>query len=151
MKFTEKKKSALMVASAVLWLVIMILGVTGNGSVGLYFTVLLTACYGVFGASLNDTLNKKLLVYPIAVWMVMMIVCIWGMNYYYYLFQGTTPTFTILGFHPSYAFVVLLFWIGAVIAWSVGLYASRKDWLSDKAWEDFLKKIERIDAQEGEK
>lgn len=149
MKFSDKNVSAVMVIIALLWIIIMIFGVTGNGGIGLYFTVALTCAYAVLGTVQKGNISKKLLIYPIGVWALAQVICIIGMNYYEALFRGIRPTFTILGMHPSYAFVVIFFWLAGVATWSVGLWIYRKEWLSASVWDDFINEIKTIDAKEG--
>jgi hypothetical protein len=150
MRLTESGKTVIIVLTAILWVIITALGVTENGSTGLYFTVLLTACYAIIGGAYhNGNVNVTLLTFPVISWAVGQVICVAGMNYYYYLFKGVRPTFTVLGFHPSYAFVVLIFWVWSVICWGGGLYALRKTWLSNNEWDEFEKTMKAIDAKEG--
>jgi hypothetical protein len=149
MNFSEKASTGLMVIIGLLWLAIMVLGASGHGPEGLYFALALTTAYGIYGASQNKKIDKALLFYPVILYAVLEVIYIIGMVYYETRFRGVKPDFTVLGFHPSYFFLVLFFWLGGVFTWAVGLYALRKRWLSDEVWETFKKKITEIDSKGG--
>jgi hypothetical protein len=135
----------------VLWVIITVLGAMNMVETGFFLTVALTVCYGILGAIHGGSINKKILLYPILLWVVLMVISIVGMNYYQDRFSGIRPAFTILGLHPSFAFVVFFNWIGGILTWTAGFYIFRNEWLSENAWNNFMKEIKRIDAIEGAK
>jgi hypothetical protein len=149
MNFSEKAATGLMIIIGLLWLAIMVAGVTGNGLAGLYFAVALTTAHGIYGASQNRKIDKALLFYPVILYAILEVIYILGMGYYEKIFRGVKPDFTVLGFHPSYFFLILFFWLGGVVTWAAGLYALRKRWLADEVWEMFKKKIMEIDSNGG--
>ena len=148
MKISENGTSVIMGIVAILWIIIAILGALSMVEVGFYFTVALTASYGILGAVHGGAINKKILFYPITIWAILMIISIFGMNYYQAQFLGVRPSFTILGFHPSFAFVIFFNWIGGILTWTLGFYIFRNLWLSENSWNEFLDEIKKIDALE---
>jgi len=149
MKLSEKASTGVILVSTLCWLAIAIFGVLGKGQIGMYFTVILSCCYPILGTRAAGEVDNKLLFYPIVLWAIAQFICIIGMNYYEALFRGVKPSFTILGMHPSYAFVAIFFWLLSVATWSVGIYVMRKNWLSQERWDSFLKKINDLNAKEG--
>jgi hypothetical protein len=58
------------------------------------------------------------------------------------------PDFTILGFHPSFSWTVILYWIGGVLTLTLGFVALKDEWLSEKDWEEFKGKVQKIDERQ---
>ena len=54
------------------------------------------------------------------------------------------PAFTVLGLHPSFAPVLLLYWIGGLLTLSLGFYLLQDEWLSQEDWEEFCQKAKKI-------
>jgi hypothetical protein len=64
------------------------------------------------------------------------------------MFAGVMPDFTILGFHPSFSWTVILYWIGGVLTLTLGFVALKDEWLSEKDWEEFKGKVQKIDERQ---
>ncbi len=58
--------------------------------------------------------------------------------------------FTVLGFHPSFAWIVFGYWLGGVAVLTVGFSLRKQAWLSDAQWEEFRETITRLNEQQGE-
>ena len=54
-----------------------------------------------------------------------------------------TPAFTILGMHPSFAAIVLGYFLAGVAALTGGFYLRRDRWFSDERWREFTAMVER--------
>lgn len=65
-------------------------------------------------------------------------------GYFGNLFAGVMPSFTFLGFHPSFAPTIFLYWIGGQPTLNLEFYLLQDEWLSEKYWEDFRKKVQSI-------
>ncbi|PKL24334.1 MAG: hypothetical protein CVV47_11360 [Spirochaetae bacterium HGW-Spirochaetae-3] len=138
-----------MVAIGLMWLAILYMGWKGVWLPAMVLSVFLMLAHMVMGAMHNGKLNKKFFVYPLLAWAVLWIASFLLSAYYADAFRGQVPTFTILGFHPSFAWTILTYWIGGILTLSVGLYACKDNWLSESDWETFKKEIAEIKAQGG--
>lgn len=145
----EKKKDVLIVLIALLWVSIAILGWKNMYMTGLFLSVALMLLHLVLGASVKGVLSKKFFVYPIVIWAVLWCLSFYLSNYYGELFAGQKPTFNILGFHPSFAWTVLTYWIGGVLTLTLGFVKFKDEWLSEAKWEEFKQKVKIIDEKEG--
>lgn len=144
------KRTGIIIFITVLWVFITISGWNGNWFSGLISSVVLMLLYMMLGAAQNGKLNKKLFLYPLLSWAVLWIAGFYFSKYYADVFAGRMPDFTVLGFHPSFAFTILTYWIGGVLTLTVGFYIFSDYWLSDKGWDNFKKKIEAINAAKEE-
>lgn len=147
----EKKKDLMIFLIAILWLAIAVLGWKDLYMPGLYLSVLLMLLHLILGASVNGTISKKFLFYPISIWAILWVVSFYLSDYYSKVFAGVIPDFTILGFHPSFAWTVLTYWIGGVLTLTIGFVVLKDEWLSDNDWDDFLLKVKRINEKKQEK
>jgi hypothetical protein len=64
------------------------------------------------------------------------------------MFEGIMPTFTILGFHPSFSWTIILYWIGGVLTLTLGFVKLKDEWLSEQDWEEFKKNVKKIDERQ---
>lgn len=81
------------------------------------------------------------------VWAILWVLSFILSDYHGKLFTGTMPSFTILGFHPSFAWTVITYWIGGVLTLTLGFVLYKDLWLSDEDWNNFIKKIGQIDGK----
>lgn len=145
----EKQKDLMIVLIALIWVIIAIAGWNNMYMVGLYLSVLLMFLHLVLGASVKGVISKKFLFYPIIIWAALWVISFALSNYYGNLFAGQTPTFNILGFHPSFAWTVLTYWLGGVLTLTLGFVKLKDEWLSDSDWDEFRKKVQSIDEKKG--
>ncbi|WP_130805626.1 hypothetical protein [Senegalia massiliensis] len=148
MKLSEKGITIIIILTTILWTVINVLGWSGNHMLGLYLGVILMLLYMVLGVANKGVVSKKFLFYPLAAWSITWIIGFFLANYYGIKFAGAMPSFTILGFHPSFAPVVFLYWIGGMLTLTLGFMFFKDEWMSDKDWNDFKEKIRVIKEQE---
>lgn len=144
------KKNGIIIFSTILWVVITLCGWSGHWFVGLISSVVLMLVYMMLGACKEGELNKKLFVYPLLSWAVLWSIGFYFSKYYADVFAGKMPDFTILGFHPSFAFTILTYWIGGVLTLTLGFYFLADYWLSDEDWNNFKKKIESMNTAKEE-
>jgi hypothetical protein len=137
------KKTPLIIVIALLWLACMYLGWEDNFVLGMCLGVILMLLHMVLGAAKNGILSKKLLIYPFGIWAVLWIVSFLCSKYYSDLFKGVMPNFTILGFHPSFAFTIFFYWIGGMLTLSLGFVLYKDEWLSEKEWKDFVARVHK--------
>lgn len=148
---SDKTSTIIILITTILWAVITFLGWTGHWLVGMFLGIPLMLSYMVLGSSKKGKFDKRILTYPMMPWVIL-----WGISFYlsyYYgsIFAGKIPNFTILGFHPSFAWTILTYWIGGVITLTIGFIVNKDKWLSDIEWQEFKYKINEINTKEGGK
>ena len=139
-----KYRTHVVLAMTVLWVAITLCGWFGKWYVGLYLSVLLMLLHMMLGAAQKGILSKKLLMYPLLTWGL-----VWGVGFYMAklnsdAFMNIPPSYTILGFHPSFAWIILCYWIGGVLTLTLGLVKYKDLWLSDTDWDDFIKTVKHL-------
>ena len=65
-------------------------------------------------------------------------------NYFAEAFSGHYPDFTVLGFHPSFAAIIVLFWIVPTLLMGFGFELVKDRWLSRERWEHFVQSISEL-------
>jgi hypothetical protein len=144
----SRQRTPIIVLIAILWLACIITGTTGHFVIGMCLGVVLMFLHLLLGTSKKGIISKKFLAYPLIIWAALWIVSFILSGYYATLFKGAMPTFTVLGFHPSFAPTVFLYWIGGQLTLNLGLYLFQDEWLSQKDWDDFCNEIKRLDGAE---
>lgn len=139
----SNKKTGIILLIGILWIVITILGWKEQYLAGMYLGVVLILLHLVLGAAKNGVLSLKIIVYPLLVFGVLWCASFYLSNYYAEIFSGRIPDFTIMGFHPSFAWTVLTYWLGGLATLTVGFVIFKNEWLSEKDWEDFKDKIKQ--------
>ncbi|NNF50639.1 MAG: hypothetical protein HKN65_12350 [Woeseiaceae bacterium] len=144
-----KKRSTetlLIVVSGLLWLAMVGLAAAGHWFAGLYALLGLLLVYGVLGTSHKGRFDLKLVAFPSLVWLVMWAAAFWLGNHYAELYAGRAPDFTVFGFHPSFAAIVVLFWVVPTLLMGFGFEAVKDRWLSQERWDEFLRRVHDTDA-----
>ena len=139
----SKCKDLFWILIAILWVVVIILGTTGQFVLGLVLCVPLMWLHMMLGFAKHDVVSKRAMIYPFGIWAVMFIICFILCGVYATKYAGVVPP-AFLGFHPSFAPVIFLYFIGGVLTISLGYYLFRNDWLDDETWEDFCKEANKI-------
>jgi hypothetical protein len=140
-------ETVLMIASAVLWLVMVGLAGAGHWLAALYVLLGLLLIYGVLGSSHKGRFDLRLVAFPSLVWLVMWAAAFGLGTYYSEAFAGQHPDFTILGFHPSFAAIIVLFWLLPTLLMGFGFEAVKDRWLSQERWDDFLRRVHGTDDE----
>ncbi len=148
MKLSEKNITTIIIITTIIWAVINVLGWLGNAMLGMYLGVVLMLLYMILGIARNGVVSKKFLLYPLLIWAITWIVSFYLADFYALKFAGVVPSFTVLGFHPSFASTVILYWIGGMLTLTLGFMIYRDEWLAKEDWDSFLKKIETIKEEE---
>jgi hypothetical protein len=138
-----KWKTVVIVLIAALWLGCMYLGWQNDFVPAMCLGVVLMLLHMLLGAAKGGVISRKLLVYPFGVWAVLWILSFIFSKYYSDLFAGVMPSFTIVGFHPSFAFTVFFYWIGGMLTLSLGFVLRRDEWLSEEDWKTFMNRVHR--------
>ena len=131
-------ETLLVVASAVLWLLMVGLAGAGQRFAGLYVLLGLLLIYGVLGASHKGRFDLRLVAFPTLIWLVMWAAAFWLGNHFAEAYAGQQPEFTVFGFHPSFAAIVVLFWIVPTLLMGFGFEAVKDRWLSQERWDAFV-------------
>lgn len=148
MKLSEKNVTSIIIFTTFLWAVINVLGWLNYHMIGMYLGVILMLMYMILGIAKKGFVSKKFLAYPLLIWVVTWILSFFLANYYGVKFAGVLPTFTILGFHPSFAPIVFLYWIGGMLTLTLGFMIYQDEWMSQTDWDDFKAKINAIKEEE---
>lgn len=141
MKLTQKSVDRMVLSTAVLWVLVIILALCGKGYEAIFPVVAIAAIHVLIGLSDRGVINKVLFWRIFIPWIVLFTIGISFMVYFETIFDGTAPSFYILGMHPALFFELFFYWIIPFILISGSLYIYRKSWLSDVRWNDFMKEI----------
>ncbi|HCX03627.1 MAG TPA: hypothetical protein DHM42_04005 [Clostridiales bacterium] len=144
----QGKRTPIIIAIALLWAAITVLGWYEMYMPGLFLGVILMFLHMVLGVSIKNKVSKKFLIYPLLPWAVIWAVSFYLSDIHSKMFAGVMPDFTILGFHPSFSWTVILYWIGGVLTLTLGFVALKDEWLSEKDWEEFKGKVQKIDERQ---
>ena len=147
----SNKRTALVIIIGLLWVIITVLGWKNQFMPGLYLSVVLMLLHMMLGSASKGRLDARFLLYPLGIWAVLWVVSFGLSKYFSDAFMGGMPDFTILGFHPSFAFTILTYWLGGVATLSLGFILLKDTWLSAKDWDEFKKTIAELQKQEGAK
>jgi hypothetical protein len=142
---TSRIETFLMVASAVLWVVMVGLAGAGHWLAALFVLLGLLLIYGVLGTSHKGRFDLRLVAFPTFLWLAMWAAAFWLGDHYAGAFAGRSPDFTILGFHPSFAAIIVLFWLVPTLLMGFGFEAVKDRWLSKERWEDFVRRVHEPD------
>ncbi len=134
--------------SGLLWLAMVGLASAGHWFAGLYALLGLLLVYGVLGTSHKGRFDLRLFAFPSIVWLVMWAAAFWLGNHYAQLYDGREPEFTVFGFHPSFAAIVVVFWIVPTLLMGFGFEAVKDRWLSQERWDEFLRRTQEVEQSD---
>jgi hypothetical protein len=143
-------ETLLVVTSAIVWLLMVGLAATGHWLAALFALLPLLLIYGVLGSSHKGRFDLRLVAFPTLLWLVMWAAAFWLGQHFAQAFAGRPPDFTILGFHPSFAAIIVLFWIVPTLLMGFGFEAVKDRWLSQERWDDFLRRVHETDHEPAE-
>ena len=146
----NRKESLLVIASALLWLLMVGLAAMGHWLAALYTLLPLLLIYAVLGTSHKGRFDLRLVAFPSLIWIVSWAAAFWFGNHYAEVFSGRPPDFTVLGFHPSFAAIVVLFWILPTLLMGFGFEAVKDRWLSRERWDHFVDSIKELSEEQGD-
>lgn len=122
----------------------------GHWLAALYVLLGLLLIYGVLGSSHKGRFDLRLVVFPTLVWIMMWAVAFGLGTHYAEIFAGRPPDFTILGFHPSFAAIIVLFWVVPTLLMGFGFEAVKDRWLSQERWDDFVRRIHEVSSEDAD-
>jgi hypothetical protein len=131
----------LIIASGLLWLLMVALAGAGHWLAGLYALLALLLVYSILGTSHKGRFDLRLVLFPTGVWLLSWAAAFGLGEYFARAFGSGIPEFTIFGFHPSFAAIIVLFWVFPTLLMGFGFEAVKDRWLSQKRWDDFLARI----------
>jgi hypothetical protein len=134
-------ETLLIVVSGLLWLVMVALAGAGHWLAGLYVLLVLLLVYGVLGTSHKGRFDLRLLAFPTGLWLLCWAAAFGLGEYFARAFGDGAPSFTVLGFHPSFAAIIALFWVLPTLLMGFGFEAVRDRWLSQERWDEFVRRI----------
>lgn len=134
-------ETLLITLSAILWLVMIALAGAGHWLAALYVLLGLLLIYGVLGSSHKGRFDLRLVAFPSFVWILMWAAAFGLGDHYAVAFAGQHPGFTILGFHPSFAAIIVLFWVVPTLLMGFGFEMVKDRWLSQERWDEFVRRV----------
>jgi len=138
---SPRVNTLLVVLTAFLWVLTAGLGWAGYGYPGMFIGVVILTIYMIQGVARRGRVSRRFIVFPLFPWFLFWCGSFWLSRYYADLYQGRVPDFTILGFHPSFAWTVLTYWIGGVLTLTVGFVFLKDEWLTEQDWAEFKDKV----------
>lgn len=145
-----RKESLLIFVSAILWLLMVGLAATGHWLAALNTLLPLLLIYSVLGTSHKGRFDLRLVAFPSLIWIVSWAAAFWLGNHYAEVFSGRAPDFTVLGFHPSFAAIIVLFWLLPTLLMGFGFEAVKDRWLSRERWDHFVESIKELSEEQGD-
>ncbi len=145
-------ETLLVIVSGLLWLLMVALAGAGHWLAGLYVLLFLLLVYGVLGTSHKGRFDLRLVLFPTGVWLLSWAGAFALGEYFARAYGDGLPAFTVLGFHPSFAAIIVLFWVFPTLLMGFGFESVKDRWLSQQRWDDFLRRMhdERSAPGEGE-
>ena len=144
-------ETLLITLSAILWLVMIALAGLGHWLAALYVLLGLLLIYGVLGSSHKGKFDLRLVAFPSLVWILMWAAAFGLGDHYAVAFAGQHPDFTILGFHPSFAAIIVLFWVVPTLLMGFGFEMVKDRWLSQERWDEFVRRVHEPEDGDGDK
>ena len=141
-------ETLLIVASGLLWLLMVALAGAGHWLAGLYVLLLLLLVYAILGTSHKGRLDLRLVLFPTGVWLLSWAGAFGLGEYFARAFDAGVPAFTIFGFHPSFAAIIVLFWVFPTLLMGFGFVAVKDRWLSQRRWDEFLSRVHEASSGE---
>ena len=141
-------ETLLIVCSAILWLLMVGLAGSGHWLAGLYVLLVLLLIYGVLGTSHKGRFDLRLVAFPTLLWILCWAAAFWLGEYFARAWAGEEPGFTVLGFHPSFAAIIVLFWLLPTLLMGFGFEAVKDRWLSRERWESFVHRVHEYEAEQ---
>ena len=145
-----KDTTFLHVAIAVGFVAITALCMTGIWFPCFYLATFIYTLYMLLGSLKRGKIDATFFLFPIAAFFVAWIVGFTLAQKYAVLFDNRPPDFTILGFHPSFFWVALLYWIASPVILGIGFIKLRDRWMSPADWEAFKHNMAELNRQEGQ-
>jgi hypothetical protein len=143
-------QTLLVIVSGLLWLTMVGLAAAGYWLIALYVLLPLLLVYGVLGSSHNGRFDLRLVAFPTLAWIIVWALSFALGNHYAEIFAGRHPDFTLLGFHPSFAAMIVLFWIVPTLLMGFGFEAVKDRWLSKDRWENFVRHVHEHESGPGD-
>jgi uncharacterized membrane protein len=112
---------------------------TGNWFPGFYLATLVITLYMLLGSLRKGRIDPVFLLFPLCSFAVSWVVGFTLAQRDALLFADRAPDYTLLGFHPSFFWIALFYWLGGFIILAVGIFKLRDRWLPAAEWEEFKK------------
>lgn len=134
-----------MVAVAALWALVPLLGMTGRWLPGLFVAVALMVLLATLGSAHRGAIRVGFLLFPIVAWGA-----VWALAFWLAA-RDRDAAGSLFGFHPSFAWIVLGYWLTGVVVLTGGFLLRREEWLPETRWREFRERVARPAAErEGE-
>jgi hypothetical protein len=118
---------------------IPVLCMTGNWFPCFYLVTIVITLYMLLGSLRKGKIDTVFFLFPLCTFFVSWVAAFTLAQRDALLFADRAPEYTLLGFHPSFFWVALLYWLGGFIILAVGIVKLRDRWLPPDEWEAFKK------------
>lgn len=125
-----------------------VLCMAGTWFPGFYLATLIITTYMFLGSLKHGKLDLVFFCFPIATFFVVWIIGFTLAQKYAVMFYDRTPEFTILGFHPSFFWVFMLYWLVPIFILTFGFIKLRDRWMSQEEWDNFKNTMAEMRRQE---
>lgn len=119
------RQTILVALGTLLWVAITALAWTGHWYAGLFGLLLLMSSYALLGIAHKGRISRRLLTFPLLSWLAIWAGSFVAAQHYAERFAGAPPEFTLLGFHPSFAWIVICYWLVGTLVMTLGFYWRR--------------------------
>lgn len=142
----RNQRTFMMIITALCWGAVTVMAWNQYWFPAMFISILMTVLYLMMGGALKGKLNTRFFLMPIISWGVLWTICFYFAQHYAVTFAGTAPTFSILGFHPSFAWIIIA-WVAGVLILSLGLYFNKNLWLTEDEWSSFKLRIKELNNE----
>lgn len=143
-----KDTTPLHVLIALCFVVITVLCMAGTWFPCFYLATFVISLYMLLGSLKRGKMDLTFFLFPVATFFVVWVIGFTLAQQYAVEFDNRPPDFTILGFHPSFFWVALLYWTAAPVILGLGFLKLRDRWMSQAEWDAFKQKMAGLRAQD---
>ncbi|MDR2604972.1 MAG: hypothetical protein LBC55_06450 [Desulfovibrio sp.] len=129
------------------FIIIPILCMTGYWPPCVYLAALVITLYMLLGSRHNGRVDPVFFCFPLCTFFLLWVVAFICAQRNALPFTYYSPENTLLGFHPSFFWIALLFWFGGLLILSIGIVKFHDRWLPPEAWEAFKKRIAELNDE----
>lgn len=134
----NKIKPCLLVFQAFAWALMLFFAVYKDGmyvQISYNLVVLIIAVFMVVGTSHKNITPKKMASFIVLPFTILWLIAV---NLTFSQMNATEP---VMGFHPSFAAMFYLYWIGGTLLCAPLFVLFKDEWLDKKTWDDFVKEF----------
>jgi hypothetical protein len=132
------------------WIAIPLLGMSGRWFAAVELSIAMLAALVALGCARRGTIAAGFVIFPIATWAAVSAIAFALARRDAGLPGEEAVAGAILGFHPSFAWIVLGYWLAGVAVLAVGFHLRRDEWLPESRWRELRATLDRLDDERRE-